>query len=99
MAALVDLAPGEPCLVEAEGRRIVLVRLGDQVYACGDVCPHQGGALSAGRLAGARLACPRHGWMFDVRTGDCLFPPRGRPVPSYPVRLEDGQVLVRLDAP
>lgn len=35
-------------LVEVEGRRVVLARVGASVYACDDVCAHQGGPLSQG---------------------------------------------------
>jgi nitrite reductase/ring-hydroxylating ferredoxin subunit len=34
--------------------------------------------------------------MYDVRTGQCLFPGRGASVPSYPVRVDDEQVFVEL---
>ena len=44
-------------------------------FALKDVCPHRGAPLSAGRILGegaeARLACPYHGWAFDVRDGRC----------------------------
>jgi len=39
---------------------------------------------------------PWHGWMYDVRTGQCLFPGRGASVPSYPVRVEVGEILLEL---
>jgi nitrite reductase/ring-hydroxylating ferredoxin subunit len=81
-----EVPPGGLRLVEAEDRRVVLARVGDAVYACA----HQGGPLSQGRLSGHRLACPWHGWMYDVRTGDCVFPGRGARVTTYPVRVEDG---------
>src|SRR5207248_9796179 len=93
--ARLDEGPsGQPKLVEAEGLRIVLVRAGDTVHACEDSCPHHGGPLSDGKLSGTRLACPWHGWMFDVRTGQCLFPGRGGAVPIYPVRVENDEVWV-----
>jgi nitrite reductase/ring-hydroxylating ferredoxin subunit len=95
-AALDDLTPERPIAVELNGTRIALVRIGEEVHALGDVCTHQGGPLSEGNLKGARLACPWHGWMYDVRTGQCLFPVRGRPVPSYPVRVDGGEVWVDL---
>jgi nitrite reductase/ring-hydroxylating ferredoxin subunit len=34
--------------------------------------------------------------MYDVRTGQCLFPSRGAGVPSYPVRVDADQILVEL---
>ena len=93
---LADVAFGRPKLVETEGARVVLVRVGDRVHALGDVCAHKGGPLSEGKLSGTRLACPWHGWMYDVRTGQCMFPGRGAAVPSYTARVEADDVLVEL---
>jgi nitrite reductase/ring-hydroxylating ferredoxin subunit len=96
VASLDEVPAGQPKLVELEGARVVLARVGDAVYAFGDVCTHRGGPLSEGKLNGTRLACPWHGWMYDVRTGQCLFPGRGAIVPSYPVRVEAGEILLEL---
>jgi nitrite reductase/ring-hydroxylating ferredoxin subunit len=96
VAHLDDLPVGQTKLVEVNGERVVLARVGDAVYACSDVCAHRGGPLSDGRLSGARLACPWHGWHFDVRTGECVLPGRGARVPSYPVRVEAGEVWVEV---
>ena len=95
-AALADMMPGQPRLVVAEGTRLVLVRVGDNVHAIADMCAHSGGPLSDGKLSGTRLACPWHGWMYDVRTGQCLFPGRGASVPVYPVRVDAGAIFVEL---
>jgi nitrite reductase/ring-hydroxylating ferredoxin subunit len=97
VAALADLVAGQPVLVEVEGRRLVLARLGGAVHACGAVCSHRGGSLAEGRLSGHRLACPLHGWIYDVRSGQCLFPPRGTGVPSYAVRVAGGDVYVTIE--
>ncbi len=96
VASLDEVPAGQPKVVELDGVRIVLVRMGDAVYACGDVCTHRGGPLGEGKLNGTRLACPWHGWMFDVRTGQCVFPGRGASVPIYPVSLETGDIVVEL---
>jgi nitrite reductase/ring-hydroxylating ferredoxin subunit len=96
VARLDELPAARPTLVEAGGTRIVLVRVGDTVYACDDTCGHHGGPLSEGRLSGTRLSCPWHGWMYDVRTGECLMPSRGGRIPSYPARIEGGEVWVDL---
>jgi nitrite reductase/ring-hydroxylating ferredoxin subunit len=93
---LAELVAGQPRLMEADGTRLVLVRVGDQVHALGDVCAHRGGPLSEGKLSGTRLACPWHGWMYDVRTGQCVFPGRGGTVPSYPVRVVNGEICVEV---
>ncbi len=96
VASLEEVPAGQPKVVELDGVRVVLARVGDAVYACGDVCTHRGGPLGEGKLTGTRLACPWHGWMFDVRTGQCVLPTRGASVPSYPVRVEAGEVMVEL---
>ena len=77
-AAALDAIPSDrPLRVELEGIAVALARVGDAVYAVGDVCAHRGAPLSEGKLSGARVACPWHGWMYDVRTGLCTFPVRG----------------------
>ena len=96
VAKLADVIPGQPLRVEVGGAAVALARVGDQVFACGDTCAHKGGPLSGGRLTGTRLACPWHGWMYDVRTGQCLFPGRGGAVASYAVRVEGDDVWVDL---
>lgn len=95
VARLEELPPGSVRRVDAGGTPVVLTRVDDAVYACGEACAHRGGPLGEGRLRGARLVCPWHGWMFDVRTGECTFPGRGASVPSYPVEIRDGEVWVR----
>ncbi len=94
VARLAELQAGRPALADAAGTAVVLARVGDAVYACGSVCSHRGGPLAEGKLSGPRLACPWHGWLYDVRTGRCTFPGRGEAVPSYPVRVDDGDVWV-----
>ena len=95
-ASLEEMPPGQPRLVELNGTRVVLARVGDQVYACGDTCAHKGGPLSEGKLSGTRLACPWHGWIYDVRTGQCAFPGRGASVPFYKVRVETNDIIVEM---
>ena len=99
VARLDELPPGQPTLVDVNGFRIALARVGDAVYALHDMCSHQGGPLSEGRLSGTRLACPWHGWIYDVRSGECLMPTRGGRVQSYPVRVEAGEIFVEIQAP
>ncbi|MGH7354260.1 MAG: Rieske (2Fe-2S) protein [Candidatus Rokuibacteriota bacterium] len=95
-ASLGDVASDRPTLVELDGVRVVLARVGDRVYGLGDTCAHRGGPLGEGKLSGTRLACPWHGWIYDVRTGQCAFPGRGEAVASYGVRVDGDDVWVRL---
>ncbi len=44
---------------------------------------------------GEVLNCPWHGWEYDIETGECLSR-QGLSLPSYPVRVEDGAIIVSL---
>jgi 3-phenylpropionate/trans-cinnamate dioxygenase ferredoxin component len=46
--------------------------------------------------AECEIECPRHGSMFDLRTGKPCSLPATQPVAVYEVRLEDGRVAVVL---
>ena len=89
-----EIPPGQKKIVEVDGVLVVLVNLDGEFYAVEDVCTHDGGPLGEGELEGHELICPRHGARFDVRTGDALTLPAFEPVPTYEVRLENGDVMV-----
>jgi nitrite reductase/ring-hydroxylating ferredoxin subunit len=93
-----DVPPGRALRVDVDGAPVALTRVGERVYACGAVCGHRGGPLADGKLSGSRLTCPWHGFMYDVRTGACVFPARGEAVRSYPTRVENGDVWIDVPA-
>ena len=43
-------------------------------YAIEDACNHAGSSLAEGFLDGERVACPMHGYVFSIRTGELLAP-------------------------
>lgn len=103
-----DVSPG-PLPVELLGRRLVVVRLGDEVAVLPAACPHRGTDLSLGevvanRSGGMALRCPYHGWTFDG-DGVCTFIPSmpDGPIPptasssSCAVHERDGLVWACLD--
>ncbi|MDP3767294.1 MAG: nitrite reductase (NAD(P)H) small subunit [Dehalococcoidia bacterium] len=51
------------------------------------------GPLAEGSLSGATVACPWHGWEYDVKTGACQTDP-AITLTSYPVKLEGDDILV-----
>jgi 3-phenylpropionate/trans-cinnamate dioxygenase ferredoxin subunit len=93
-----DFPDPSSSLVEVEDRPIVLIHAADHFYALDDVCTHDGGPLSDGPLDSEEksIACPRHGAKFDVATGAALTMPATKPTVAHEVKVEDGQVLVRL---
>ena len=89
-----EIAPGEKKIVEVDGIEIVVVNLDGKFYAIEDVCTHDGGPLGEGQLDGCQIVCPRHGAHFDVRTGAALTMPAVEGVPTYEVKVENGDLLV-----
>ncbi|GAA4127276.1 Rieske 2Fe-2S domain-containing protein [Aminobacter aganoensis] len=61
----------KPHGVQLMGEKIVVARLGSDLVAMQDRCPHKGAALSLGQVVDCKLECPYHGWQFDQQ-GDCV---------------------------
>lgn len=98
VCALADLEDEEGTAFLVEGRKISIVRLGDDVYAIGDTCSHGEVSLSGGIVDAdaCTIECPKHGSEFDLRTGEPRSLPAVRPVPRYVASVVDGDVVVEL---
>jgi 3-phenylpropionate/trans-cinnamate dioxygenase ferredoxin subunit len=94
-----ELESGTVRRVEVDGVPVAVVRIGDEVYAIGDVCSHANVSLSEGEVwADEReLECPKHGSTFDLKTGEPVTLPATQPVPVYSVDVVDGQVTVTVE--
>ncbi len=88
---------GDRAVVELEGRRILLLRVGDEVHAFDNACPHEGNPLVEGEVLGDVLECAYHGWRFDLATGACLAGDEA--ARRYPAELRGEEIRIRLDAP
>ena len=91
-----ELPNGTRKLLEVDGRAIAVFNIAGTYYCIADVCSHDDGPVAEGELDGDSIECPRHGAHFDVRTGKVLSFPAIVDIPAYPVRVEDGEVLVGL---
>lgn len=65
----------------------------DSVFALDDRCPHKGGPLSDGIVHGHKVACPLHGMVFAMDTGEAQAPDEAR-VRTHGVRVEAGRILL-----
>ena len=95
-----DLAPGSATRFVVDGRPVAVVRLGDDVYAIGDTCSHADVSLSEGEVfpEEREIECWKHGSTFSLVTGEPQTLPATRPVPVYVARIEDGDVVIDVDA-
>lgn len=85
-------ALGARVLERDGGDNIALFRTASgNVFALRDRCPHKGGPLSQGIVAGETVTCPLHSWNLSLDSGEARAPDVGC-VTTYPVRVEDGVV-------
>jgi len=68
---------------------------GHEFLATDNQCPHKGGPLCDGILAGRAVVCPLHAWKINLDNG-AIERPSGVAggVQTYPVRVDTGVVSV-----
>jgi 3-phenylpropionate/trans-cinnamate dioxygenase ferredoxin subunit len=96
---LSELPPGAMRLVEGDDLEIGVFNCGGTVYAIEDRCSHDDGPLVEGELdqENCTIECPRHGSLFDLKTGKPLTLPAYTPVDTYAVVIEDETIKVEVD--
>ena len=112
---LVELpAAGHIRMLEVGGHRVGLVRVGEELHALADRCPHRGAPLCSGgrTVHGIRiddgvpvrgteralLRCPWHKWDFDIASGRCVVHPTLR-IRRYRVTVGEAEAVVELAHP
>ena len=94
-----DLEENELRALELEGRHLLLARSAGEVCALDDQCNHAGCLLSGGwvEVKSRAVVCPCHEFAFELSTGHAITVPRlCEDQDAFPVRVEDGRVLVQL---
>jgi nitrite reductase (NADH) small subunit len=91
-------APAEGAVMEAEaaGVAVCLARVGGELTALDNWCPHRRGPLGQGWVENGLVVCPWHSWQFDPKTGAAEYP-EGERVAVFPVRVEADEVLIEVE--
>ena len=94
-----ELPPGGTRVVQANGLEIGVFNCGGELLAMEDRCSHDDGDLSDGELdqAACTIECPRHGALWDLRTGKPMTLPAYVPVETFPVLVHDGLIKLEVD--
>jgi nitrite reductase (NADH) small subunit len=103
-----EIPLGAQRIVEVNGKSIGVFNVHGHYVAVLNVCPHELAPVCLGRLGGTTLpsapgewvwgregeilACPWHGWEFDLITGGCLTDKRR--LRMYEVAVEDDQIIL-----
>ena len=89
-----DLLPGQRLWHEFEEETVVVFNVDGDYFCIADRCTHDDGPLEDGQMCGFEVECPRHGALFDIRTGKVVRLPATSPVPTFQVKIEDGDIYV-----
>ncbi len=94
-----DVPQGEARRFEVDGRKIAVVRIGDDFYAIGDTCTHQNISLSEGEVHTdeRELECWKHGSTFSLVTGEPASLPATRPVRVYAITRKGDDLYVEIE--
>jgi len=100
-----EISDGQARMFLVGETRIALYRIGDEVFALDDACPHAGASLALGiisgsnmsgsNMSGSTVACRIHHWRFCIRSGDYLNDnQKSSNVRTYVVRQVDSRIQV-----
>lgn len=105
VAEIQEFEKTEKKLVELDEKKILLTKVDGAYYAISNKCPHMGGSLYKGTLQNGIITCPRHGAKYDAKTGKGVGKPKILFVEfkmeddrSYPVKVENGAILIDISA-
>jgi nitrite reductase (NADH) small subunit len=86
--------PAEGSLREFAGKGVPLcvARIGGELAALENECPHRGASLAEGAIEDGHIVCPWHGWCFDPKTGAELMDPQSG-ARVFPLRVDGDDVL------
>ena len=112
VATVAELPPGQRTIVTIGDMSIGVFNVGGRFVAYLNVCPHELAPVCLGHIRGTTLpsppgewrwgregeilACPWHGWEFDLLSGVAIFGNRPR-LRSFPVSVEGDVVYVLID--
>lgn len=94
VARFTDLREDRGTRVKIDSLKILLLRVGERVYAYQAECPHAQAPLAKGAICNGRLICPWHKATFTVEDGQVCEPPALSGLTRYPAKVVDGDVLV-----
>jgi 3-phenylpropionate/trans-cinnamate dioxygenase ferredoxin subunit len=96
---LSELPPGSRKIVEHDDVEIGIFNIAGTFYAIEDRCSHDDGPLAEGTLDPEKctVECPRHGSLFDLRTGRPTTLPAYVPVETFTVLIEDDIIKLEVE--
>ena len=89
-----SLADGQMLVGHANGKAVLLTRVGQEIFAVSPHCTHYNGPLAEGLMVGETVRCPWHHACFDLRTGEAIRAPALSPITCWEVARVGGVIKV-----
>lgn len=105
-----ELEPDERRIETLGRFSVGVFNIDGEYYAMKNDCPHQRAPLCRGKLTGTNtsekageynwerdgqiIACPWHGWEFDITTGGSVFDPHKTKAKTFDTVIEESEVSV-----
>lgn len=67
-----------------------------EFFATAGRCTHEDVFLAGGLVMDYLIECPKHNGQFDYRTGEAKRAPVCVNLKTYPVKVEDGRVFIKV---
>ncbi len=94
--SLDEVEDGQACRVDIEDEKVAIVRIGETIYAIGDMCSHANYSLSEGDVdpEEVTIECWKHGAQFSLCDGKPVSLPATQPVPIFKVEINKNDIYI-----
>jgi 3-phenylpropionate/trans-cinnamate dioxygenase ferredoxin component len=93
-----DIDEEDVIRIDLAGRALAIYRSPEDTFHATDgICTHERADLADGLVMGDIIECPKHNGRFNYKTGEATRIPATVSLCTYPVKVDGGQVFVKLD--
>lgn len=92
LMATTEVEDGDVVRIERDGRGLFIYRSKNSFQVYDSRCPHQTTDIPHLALSGTTLTCPKHEWVFDVKSGDCIKKGNS-PLKRFQSKVSEGRLL------
>jgi 3-phenylpropionate/trans-cinnamate dioxygenase ferredoxin subunit len=92
-----DVEPDDLYRFDQNGRTFLVIRSPEDEYFCIDgICTHEKVNLADGLVMDGTIECPKHSGHFNYKTGEAVRAPACINLNTWPVRIENGDILIEI---
>lgn len=90
-----DLSEGMRTFIDVDDKRVMVLCVEGEYYAIESMCSHAMFELDDAPVEDCTLVCPLHGAHFCIKTGEALSAPATEAILTFPLKVENGMILIQ----